>query len=249
MTNILLSGANGRMGRMTAECVNERDDCKIIAGIDILKTNYSDFPIFSDFSEVNVIPDVCIDFSNPNLLVPMLNYAKENHIPLVIATTGYSNEQISLIKNTSKEIPIFFSWNMSMGINLLIKLSKIAAAFLGEQFDIEVVEAHHSTKIDAPSGTALMIADAINDTFDNSKNYIYDRHSIYRKRNKKEIGIHSIRGGTITGEHEVIFAGKDEALTISHNAISRSILATGSINAANFIIKQKPGMYEMSDLI
>ncbi len=249
MINIAIMGANGRMGKMVNECISERNDCTVVAGIDSFNKQYADFPIYTTIDEMKEKPDVIIDYSNPASLESMLNYAEKNGTPIVIATTGYSDEQMARIKEASKKIAIFFSWNMSLGINLLVDLSKKAAAFLGEQFDIEIVEKHHNQKLDAPSGTALMIANGINKEFDDSKEYIYERHSKRQKREKKEIGIHSVRGGTIVGEHEVIFAGKDEVITISHSAASRNVFAVGSVNAAVFIKDRSAGMYEMADVI
>ena len=167
----------------------------------------------------------------------------------MLATTGYSKEEVEKIKNASKETPLFFSWNMSLGINLLVQLSKKAASILGNQFDIEIVEKHHNQKIDAPSGTALMIANGINEVFDNEKEYIYERQSKREKREQKEIGIHAVRGGTIVGVHEVIFAGNDEVITLSHSATSKTVFAEGSINAAVFIKGKEVGLYDMSNLI
>lgn len=249
MINIAIMGANGRMGKMVNECISERNDCTVVAGVDTFNKQYADFPIYTTIDEMKEKPDVIIDYSNPASLESMLNYAEKNCTPIVIATTGYSDEQMARIKEASKKIAIFFSWNMSLGINLLVDLSKKAAAFLGEQFDIEIVEKHHNQKLDAPSGTALMIANGINKEFDDSKEYIYERHSKRQKREKKEIGIHSVRGGTIVGEHEVIFAGKDEVITISHSAASRNVFAVGSVNAAVFIKDRSAGMYEMADVI
>ncbi|MBE6842187.1 MAG: 4-hydroxy-tetrahydrodipicolinate reductase [Oscillospiraceae bacterium] len=249
MTNIVICGANGKMGKMIYSCVSEREDCKVIGGIDVFTESYADFPIVSLPSELPEKPDVIIDYSNPASLDNLLSYCLTNGVPVVLATTGYNEEQMAKITAASSQIPVFFSWNMSMGINLLVELSKKAAAFLGEQFDIEIIEKHHNQKIDAPSGTALMIANGINETFDNTKQYVYDRHSQRKKREKKEIGIHAVRGGTIVGEHEVIFAGKDEVITLSHSAASRSVFAVGSINAAVFIKNRTAGIYDMSDVL
>jgi 4-hydroxy-tetrahydrodipicolinate reductase len=249
MTNIVICGANGKMGKMIYSCVSEREDCKVIGGIDVFTESYADFPVVSLPSELPEKPDVIIDYSNPASLDNLLSYCLTNGVPVVLATTGYNEEQMAKITAASSQIPVFFSWNMSMGINLLVELSKKAAAFLGEQFDIEIIEKHHNQKIDAPSGTALMIANGINETFDNTKQYVYDRHSQRKKREKKEIGIHAVRGGTIVGEHEVIFAGKDEVITLSHSAASRSVFAVGSINAAVFIKNRTAGIYDMSDVL
>ncbi|MBR6923450.1 MAG: 4-hydroxy-tetrahydrodipicolinate reductase, partial [Oscillospiraceae bacterium] len=185
---------------------------------------------------------------HPALLDALLEYSSKTGTPVVYATTGYTDEQIDKIKEAAETSPVFFSWNMSMGINLLVELSKKAAAFLGDQFDIEILEKHHNRKLDAPSGTALMLANGINEVFDGEKEYVYDRHSVRKKREKKEIGISAIRGGTIVGEHDIIFAGNDEVITLSHSAASRRVFAVGSINAALFLKGKPAGMYDMSDV-
>ena len=190
-----------------------------------------------------------IDFSHVSVLTPLLAYATKERIPVVLCTTGYTESQVNELKEASKQIPVFYSRNMSLGINLLIELAKKAAVILGDQFDIEIIEKHHNQKIDAPSGTALMIADAISSVEDRQMTYMYDRHSQRKKRDKNEIGMHSVRGGTIVGEHEVIFAGPHEVITLSHSAQSKEIFANGSINAAVFLAKQPAGLYDMSDLL
>ena len=192
--------------------------------------------------------DVIIDFSNPAVLDDMLDYAKEHSLPCIICTTGYDEEQKAKIAEASKSVPVFYSGNMSLGINLIIELAKKAASVFGEDFDVEIVEQHHNQKLDAPSGTALMIADAVASVKPDSE-YVYDRHSYRKKRDKREIGIHSVRGGNIVGEHEIIFAGTDEVLKISHSAHSKTVFAVGALNAAVFIVGKKPGMYNMSDLL
>lgn len=249
MTNIAICGANGKMGKTIYNCIKERDNCKVVAGIDLYTEQYADFPIVSKPSELPVKPDVIIDFSNPASLDGLLEYALATGTPVVVASTGYSDEQIQKIKSASQQIPVFFTFNMSLGINLLVELAKKAASVLGDQFDIEIVEKHHNQKIDAPSGTAIMLANAINETLDNSKHYVYDRHSRRQKREKSEIGMHAIRGGTIVGEHDVIFAGHDEVITLSHSASSKTVFAEGSINAAIFLKDQPAGLYDMSMLI
>ncbi|MBR4072382.1 MAG: 4-hydroxy-tetrahydrodipicolinate reductase [Clostridia bacterium] len=248
MTKILLVGACGKMGAAVAGCVNEDNDLKIVGGVDYAE-KLLDFPVFHDFGKVNVEADVIIDFSNPALLDDILNYSKEKSIPAVIATTGYSDEQIKKIHNASKEIPIFFTFNMSLGVNLLCSLAKRAAEILGNNFDVEIIEKHHNQKIDAPSGTAIMLANAVNEAFDDRLYYEYDRHSKRQKRTKNEIGIHSIRGGTIVGEHDVIFAGHDEVITLSHSASSKGVFAAGAVKAAKFIVGKNAGLYEMKDIL
>lgn len=249
MTNIAICGCNGKMGKVIYNCICERNDCKVIAGIDMNTTQYADFPIVSSAEKLPVKPDVIIDYSHPSTLDGLLSYSLTNGAAVVFATTGYSDEQIKQIKGASAQIPVFFTFNMSLGINLLVELAKKATAVLGEQFDIEIVEKHHNQKIDAPSGTAIMIADAINSVMDNSCQYMYDRHSQRKKRDKNEIGMHAIRGGTIVGEHEIIFAGHDEVITLSHSAASKEVFATGSINAAVFLKNKSAGLYSMSDLV
>ncbi|MDE6798609.1 MAG: 4-hydroxy-tetrahydrodipicolinate reductase [Ruminococcus sp.] len=249
MTNIAICGANGKMGKTIYNCVQNREDCKVVAGIDLYTEQYADFPIVPAPSELPVKPDVIIDFSNPASLDGLLEYCLNTGTPIVVASTGYSEEQIQKIKSASQQIPVFFTFNMSLGINLLVELAKKATKVLGNQFDIEIVEKHHNQKIDAPSGTAIMLANAINETLGNSKHYVYDRHSRRQKRDKSEIGMHAIRGGTIVGEHDVIFAGHDEVITLSHSASSKTVFAEGSINAGVFLKDQPAGLYDMSMLI
>ena len=248
MTKIILCGANGKMGHVIQSVVSGRDDCEIVAGVD-LNTAGDAFPIYSSFDDVKEKADVIIDFSNPALLDSLLAYSKKTKTPVVIATTGYDDAQKKEIENAAKTTAVFFTYNMSMGINLLATLAKKATAVLGSDFDIEIVEKHHNQKIDAPSGTALMLADAICEEIDGSMKYEYDRHSKREKRSKNEIGIHSVRGGTIVGEHEIIFAGRDEIITLSHSARSKEIFAVGAVNAAVFMAGKESGMYSMKDLI
>lgn len=249
MTNIVICGANGKMGKTIYSCIQERDDCKVVAGIDIYTEQYADFPIVDAPDKLPVKADVIIDFSNPASLNALLDYCLSTGTPVVLASTGYNDEQINQIKNAAQQIPVFFTFNMSLGINLLVQLAKKATSVLGDQFDIEIVEKHHNQKLDAPSGTAIMIANAINETLDNSKHYVYDRHSRRQKREKSEIGMHAIRGGTIVGEHDIIFAGHDEVITLSHSAASKTVFAEGSINAAVFLKNQSAGLYDMSALV
>lgn len=249
MTKIVLSGCNGKMGKVISSCIKSYQDCTIVCGIDLNTIAESGYPVFKSPNEVDIAADVIIDFSNPAILSPLLQYAINKDIPVVLCTTGYSKEQVQELTDASKHIPVFYSGNMSLGINLLIELSKKAALVLGNQFDIEIIEKHHNQKIDAPSGTALMIADGISSVLSNEIHYTYDRHSQRKKREKNEIGIHSIRGGTIVGEHDVIFAGSHEVITLSHSAQSKEIFANGAINAAIFLAKQSAGLYDMSDLL
>lgn len=249
MTRIAICGANGKMGKTIYNCISAREDCKVIAGIDINTEQYADFPIFDSPSKLPEKPDVIIDYSNPASLDGLLEYCLSTGTPIVLASTGYSDEQINKIKSAAEQIPVFFTFNMSLGINLLVQLAKKAASVLGDQFDIEIVEKHHNQKIDAPSGTAIMLANAINETLDNKYHYVYDRHSQRKKRDKNEIGMHAIRGGTIVGEHDVIFAGHDEVITLSHSAASKSVFAEGSINAAVYLSDKPAGLYDMSSLV
>lgn len=249
MVKIILNGCFGRMGKVITEIVKENNECEIIAGVDAFSQGQSDFPVYKNIDDVKEKADVIIDFSNPSALDDLLNFATNNKSAIVLATTGYNDEQISKIKEYSKKIPVFFTFNMSLGINLLTALSKKAASILGNDFDIEIIEKHHNQKLDAPSGTALMLANSINEVFDDSLQYEYDRHSKRQKRSKKEIGMHSVRGGTIVGEHEVIFAGKDEVITLSHSAASRTVFANGAVKAAIFMSKKEPNLYDMKSII
>lgn len=250
MTDVLLCGANGKMGRVVRECAEGSGDLRIAAGID----RYSDprgdgLPIYETLRDFTGKADVIVDFSHPSLLPDLLDYARRTRTPVVLATTGYTEEQIGQIRRAAEEVAVFFTFNMSLGINLLQDLARRAAAVLGDQFDIEIVEKHHNQKIDAPSGTALMLADAINEACGERYRYEYDRHSKRQKRSAHEIGIHSVRGGTIVGEHEVLFAGRDEILTLSHTAMSKSIFAVGALNAARFLAGRPAGLYQMRDLL
>lgn len=249
MTNIVITGANGKMGKVINSVISERDDCRVMAGIDLITDKYSDFEIYSSPAELPEKPDVIIDFSHPSALGGLLDYCLSTGTALVAATTGYNDEQIASIKKAAEQIPVFFTFNMSLGINLLIKLAKSAAEVLGGQFDIEILEKHHNQKIDAPSGTAIMIANSINEVLDNSYQYVYDRHSQRKKRDRNEIGLHSVRGGTIVGEHDIIFAGRDEVITLSHSAASKEVFAVGAVNAGVFLAGQQPGIYDMAALL
>lgn len=248
MIRLLLNGAAGRMCRVIAEKAAGDDSCSVACGIDSTQLPAS-FPVYKTPAEVKEKVDVIIDFSHPSALSGILEYAVGKGIPIVVATTGFGPCEKELIAEASKTIPVFFSANMSIGVNLLLSLVKKAASVLQNDYDIEIVEKHHNQKIDAPSGTAVMIADAIAGSLDYSPSYVYDRHSVRAKRSKKEIGIHSIRGGTITGEHEVIFAGQDEIIEIKHSASSRCVFAVGALNAAKFIADKPAGLYSMADLV
>lgn len=250
MTNIILRGCNGKMGRVVTQLVNEDEEAAIVAGIDISAVKSDTYPVFSGFAQCNADADVIIDFSSPVNVRDMLDFAIGRGIGIVLCTTGFSKSDQRMIDEASKLIPILRSANMSMGINLITKLVREAAKILANSgFDIEIVEKHHNKKVDAPSGTALAIADAINSALNNDYEYVFDRTDIRAPRQKHEIGISSVRGGTIVGEHEVIFAGNDEVIEIKHTAYSKAIFAKGAIQAAKFLQGKKAGMYSMNDVI
>lgn len=249
MTKIIINGCNGRMGQVITSLAAEDADCEITAGFDINDSINNDYPVFKTPAEFTGEADVVIDFSHPSCLDAIMEFCKKRNMPVILATTGYTAEQRALIDASSKEIPIFFSANMSLGINLIISLAKQAAKLLEGSFDIEIVERHHNQKLDAPSGTALAIADAIDETLTQPAEYVYDRHSVRRRRKPTEIGLHSVRGGSIVGDHSVIFAGKDEVVEINHSAYSREVFAVGAVRAAKFMCGKSAGMYDMNDLI
>ena len=249
MLKIAISGICGKMGRNVLASISERTDCEVLCGLDIGEASGCPVPVYKTPADMPEKPDVIIDYSHPNALNALLGYAKETGTPVVLATTGYSEEQLAEIRKASEQVALFSSFNMSIGIQLLLALSKKAAQVLGNQFDIEIIEKHHNQKIDAPSGTALMIANAIIGVTDPPKHPVYDRHSVRKKREITEIGIHSIRGGTIVGEHEVLFAGPDETISITHTASSKRVFAEGSVNAAVFLAGKPAGMYDMTDLL
>ena len=248
MLKIILSGCSGKMGRVITDIVKNDASAEIVAGVDLYTGIDTVYPIYTNFENLPEA-DVIIDFSNPACLENLLNYAINSGTPAVLCTTGYNDRQIGQIKDASKKIPVFFSFNMSLGINLLVSLAKKATEILGSDYDIEIIEKHHNQKIDAPSGTAIMLANAVNDTLDGKMIYEYDRHSKREKRKKNEIGIHSVRGGNIVGEHEVIFAGENETITLSHQAFSKSVFAFGAVKAAKFLSGKSAGMYDMNGLI
>ncbi len=249
MTKILLCGSGGRMGRAITRLVSETDNAEIICGVDLNTEPTADFPVYAHFNEVTETPDVIIDFSNPANFENLMNFAESKKVPVVVATTGLSKEQKERLLAASASIAVFFSANMSLGVNLICELAKKATAFLGDSFDIEIIERHHNQKLDAPSGTALAIADAINEEMDGTGHYVYDRHSVRKKRDKNEIGIHAIRGGTIVGEHTVIFAGDNEVIELHHSATSREVFASGAVKAALFMAGKPAGFYDMKNLI
>ena len=235
------------MGRAIIESV--KDGCTIVAGVDVNASALSTgFPVYEKISDFPGKADVIVDFSHHSALPSLIEYAKATKTPIVLATTGHTDEELALIDESVNEIAIFRSGNFSLGINLLITLAKQAAKTLGTDFDVEIIEKHHNKKLDAPSGTALMIADAIASEREESE-YVFDRHSERKARESKEIGLHSVRGGTIVGEHEAIFAGENEIVTISHSAASREIFATGALRAAIYLAKKEKGLYNMTDMI
>ncbi len=248
MCNIVVQGVCGRMGKALVALINGREDCKVVAGVDVAEDNTFAFPVYSSLSQVKESADVLIDFSLPEATKAALPVCVERQLPCVICTTGLSEELKKEIQFVSTQCAVFYSANMSLGINLLIELVKQAQKVL-PGFDIEIVEKHHHNKLDAPSGTALALADAINSAANGQYHYMYDRHADRQKRSSNEIGLHAVRGGSIVGEHDVLFAGPDEVITLSHNAYSRDVFANGAISAALFIKGKVPGLYSMRDVI
>lgn len=249
MTNIILSGCNGKMGQVISRLVSERDDVNIVFGFDINTESKFGYPVYDNFESAAEKGDVVIDFSHPACFDAVSLYCKNTGTPLVMATTGLSEEQIKSLEELSTVVPVFKTANMSLGVNLIVNLVKKAAQILEDNFDIEIVEKHHNQKIDAPSGTALMIADEISSVLSETPEYVYDRHAVRKKRAKREIGLHAVRGGTIVGEHEVIFAGNDEIIEIKHTAMSKEVFAVGSIKAAIYLKDKFPGMYDMKAML
>jgi 4-hydroxy-tetrahydrodipicolinate reductase len=250
MTKIIMHGCNGAMGQMITGIAQADESVEIVAGIDIADDNHNEYPVFTDISVCDVVADVIIDFSSPKAVDKLLAYSTLKKIPVVLCTTGLTEEQLIRVQEIGKQVAILKSANMSLGVNTLLKLVQTAAkVFAAADFDIEIVEKHHNKKVDAPSGTALALADAINEAMNNEYHYVYDRSQKNEKRDKKELGISAVRGGSIVGEHEVIFAGIDEVIEFKHTAYSKAIFAKGSVSAAKFLAGKKPGMYNMSDVI
>lgn len=250
MVRILMHGCNGAMGQTIAELVREEAEAEIVAGVDLTDEGKNGFPVFPYIGECDVKADVIIDFCSPKALDGLLDYAVGNGVPAVICTTGLSEEQVGQIQQASERVAILRSANMSLGINMLMKMVKEAVDTLAPAgFDVEIIEKHHNRKIDAPSGTALALADSINEAAGGSYEYVYDRSQVRQKREKKELGISAVRGGTIVGEHEVIFAGTDEVIEFKHTAYSRAVFARGSISAAKYLANRRAGLYDMSDVI
>ena len=249
MTKIFLNGCCGRMGRAISNMVLENDQFEVVAGADVVNNSGFAYPVFGTLAECDVDYDAIIDFSNAKVVPAVIEAALAKKKPLVCCTTGLDEDTLKLLADASKEIPVFKSANMSLGINVLIGLVKQAAKTLYPGFDIEILEEHHRRKLDAPSGTAMMIADAINDSCNNELEYVYERHSRMQARGDKELGISAIRGGNIVGEHEVYFISDEETVKISHSAKTRDAFARGALSAAAFIKDKEPGMYSMDDMI
>jgi 4-hydroxy-tetrahydrodipicolinate reductase len=247
MLRILLSGCNGKMGKIVTEVAKKNNNLIITAGVDSNKEN-KPYPVYEEISKCTEELDVILDFSRPSALMELLDFASINNTPLVLCTTGYSNEQLELIKIASSKTPVFRSANMSIGINVINNILKNISELLYKDFDIEIIEKHHNEKVDAPSGTALLLANTIKETISEETVFINGRDGI-AKRTHNEIGIHAIRGGNIVGDHQVIFAGQGEIIEIKHTAISRDVFAVGALKACEFIFGKEPGMYSMNDIL
>lgn len=250
MTKMIMHGCNGRMGHMIIDLVKDDKDIEVVAGVDAFGVSSYDFPVFKSLSECNTEADVIVDFSSASAVDGLLDYCVSKKVPVVLCSTGLSPEQLEKVKEASKSVAVLKSANMSYGVNVLLKvLREVSPLFAEAGFDIEIVEKHHNQKLDAPSGTAIALADAINDSFDDKYDYVYDRSTRREKRPKKEIGISAVRGGTIVGDHDVIFAGLDEVVTFSHRAYSRAVFGKGAIEAAKFLAGKAAGMYDMADVL
>ena len=244
---VIINGYNGTMGQVLTKCVADDKELELVAGISPKHHDVDGFNTYSSFADVKEDSDVVIDFSNPLALDGILEYCLKTKTPVVLATTGYNDEEMEKIYEAAKQIPVFLSFNMSLGVNILLKLVKEAAKNLAN-FDIEIIEKHHNKKVDSPSGTAVMIANAVKEIREQSE-FIYGRHGRTGKRQQNEVGIHAVRGGTIVGEHSAIFAGNDEILEINHSARSKNVFAEGAIAAAKYLVNQKPGFYNMDDML
>ena len=250
MTKVIMHGCNGKMGQTISGLIAADEEIEIVAGVDAYDEGKNPYPVFHTIGECNVAADAIIDFSAAPAVDGLINYSVEKQIPCVLCTTGLSEEQLAKVQEASGKVAILRSANMSLGINMLLKLLKEAAGILAPAgFDIEIVEKHHNLKVDAPSGTAIALADSINEEMDNTYQYVYDRSQVREKRPQKQIGISAVRGGTIVGDHDVIFAGSDEVVTFSHRAYSRAVFGKGAIQAAKFLAGKPAGMYDMSDVI
>lgn len=250
MTKVIMHGCNGKMGQTISALIAADDEIEIVAGVDARDEGKNPYPVFSTIKECTAAADAVIDFSVASAVDALLDYCVEKKLPCVLCTTGLSEAQLEKVKEASKETAVLKSANMSLGINMLLKLLKEAAKTLAPAgFDIEIVEKHHNQKLDAPSGTALALADSINEEMDRAYDYVYDRSQVRQKRDTKEIGISAVRGGTIVGDHDVIFAGADEVVTFSHRAYSKAVFGKGAIQAAKFLKGKPAGMYDMADVI
>lgn len=249
MLKIMLRGCNGRMGRAISAICQGRSDAVIAAGVDVNPGKHFEYPVYADPMEFGGKTDVLVDFSRPEGVEGLLGYCVQRALPLVLSTTGFDAEAQAKIEAASLAVPIFQSGNMSLGVNLLIDLVRRAASVLGEDYNIEIIERHHNQKLDAPSGTAYMLYDAISEALPYDPEPVYDRHERRTARPSREIGLHAVRGGTIVGEHEVVLAGRDETITLSHSAISREVFAAGALRAARFLAPKPPGLYNMKDLV
>ncbi|MBQ9979932.1 MAG: 4-hydroxy-tetrahydrodipicolinate reductase [Oscillospiraceae bacterium] len=249
MLKIILSGCNGRMGQMITSVVAGRDDMEIVAGIDVNNVRLSNYPVYQQAAQCTDQADAVVDFSAGTALEGILAYCKSRNLPVVLCTTGYSVEQVEAIKAASRDIPVLRSGNMSLGVNLLMELVRNAARTLGADFDIEIIEKHHNQKKDAPSGTALMLADAAREGREEELELVCGRSGASCKRQPGEIGISAMRGGTIVGEHSVIFAGNSEIIELKHSALSRELFATGALRAAAFLANKSAGLYSMADVV
>lgn len=250
MTKVIMHGCNGRMGQVICGLIAADETVEIVAGVDVSDHISNPFPVFQSISDCNVDADVIIDFASAKAVDALLDYCVDKQIPCVLCTTGLSEEQIAKVQEASNKTAILKSANMSLGINLLLKMLKDATNVLANAgYDIEIVEKHHNQKLDAPSGTALALADSINEELNNEYEYVFDRSKERKKREKKEIGFSAVRGGTIVGDHDVIFAGMDEVITFSHTAYSRAVFGKGAVQAAKFLAGKDAGMYSMSDVI
>ena len=250
MTRIIMVGCNGKMGRYITDIVAKDSEAEIVAGVDPFDGIPNTYPVFANINEVNVEADVVIDFSNVSVVNSLLDYCAEKKLPLVLCTTGLTQEHLDKIEESSKKTAVLKSANMSLGVNMLLEmLQPITKILAPAGFDIEIVEKHHNQKLDAPSGTALALADSINEAMDNAYEYKYDRSHDMKKREKKELGISAVRGGNIVGEHEIIFAGQDEVIEIKHTAYSKALFANGAVEAAKFLAGKPAGRYDMRDVI
>lgn len=250
MVRAVMHGCNGKMGQVITGLIKADEGIELVAGIDTYTGIQNDYPVFENIEQCDVQADVIIDFSNVGAVDALLGYCAGRQVPVVLCTTGLSEEQLEKVREASKKTAVLKSANMSLGINLLMKLLKDAAKVLGPAgFDIELVEKHHNQKVDAPSGTALALADSINEAVDGGYEYVYDRSQVRRKREKKELGISAVRGGTIVGDHEVIFAGADEVIEFKHTAYSKAVFGKGAVEAAKFLAGKPAGIYDMSDVI